>query len=46
MPDVGSNRPSMIDNVVVLPAPLPPSKAAMTPRATVKLTPSTAIADG
>ena len=46
VPEVGNNRPSRIDRVVVLPAPLPPSNAVVMPRATVKLIPSTAIADG
>ncbi len=31
MPEVGSSRPRRIDSVVVLPAPLPPSSAAVTP---------------
>src|SRR5580700_8787603 len=41
-PDEGRRRPSSIDRVVVLPAPLPPSSAAVAPDATVKLTSSTA----
>ena len=43
-PAVGSNRPSSIAKVVVLPAPLPPSSAAVAPRATLKPIPSTASA--
>src|SRR5581483_3094274 len=42
-PALGSKRPSSIARVVVLPAPLPPSSAVVTPRATVKSMPSTAI---
>ena len=41
-PAVGSSRPSSIDSVVVLPAPLPPSSAAVTPAGTAKSMPSTA----
>src|SRR2546426_409337 len=37
LPAVGSNRPSRIERVVVLPAPLPPSNAAVTPCLTAKL---------
>src|SRR5690606_2489259 len=39
---VGSSRPSSIARVVVLPAPLPPSSAAVVPGRTSKLKPSTA----
>ena len=42
VPALGSSRPSSIDRVVVLPAPLPPSSAAVTPRSTAKPMPSTA----
>src|SRR3954470_22789269 len=41
-PAVGSRTPSSIDNVVVLPAPLPPSNAVVVPASTSKLTPRTA----
>src|SRR4051812_1785965 len=42
VPLVGRRRPSSIESVVVLPAPLPPSSAAVTPRSTVKSMRSTA----
>ena len=42
-PEVGVSRPSKIDSVVVLPAPLPPSSAVVEPAWTAKLTPSTAV---
>src|SRR5690554_4826979 len=42
VPDVGISRPSSIEIVVVLPAPLPPSRATVVPRATVKSRPATA----
>src|SRR6185312_15720250 len=41
-PAVGSRRPSSMEMVVVLPAPLPPSRATMRPSATVNEMPFTA----
>src|SRR5476649_1394722 len=41
-PTVGSSRPSSIAIVVVLPAPLPPSRPSTAPRGTLKLRSSTA----
>jgi hypothetical protein len=35
-PSDGSSSPNNIDNVVVLPAPLPPTRAVIDPRWTVK----------
>src|ERR1700694_5138636 len=42
VPDVGATRPQSIRSVVVFPAPLAPRKPKISPRATWKLTPSTA----
>src|SRR5437879_6185282 len=41
-PAVGSSRPSSMEMVVVLPAPLPPSSPSTAPRGTVKVRSSTA----
>ena len=41
-PDVGVIRPMMLAMVVVLPAPLPPSRAVIVPGASVNEMPSTA----
>ena len=41
-PAVGSRRPSSMESVVVLPAPLPPSSATVAPAGTLKSMPSTA----
>src|SRR5215475_11907082 len=41
-PEVGVSTPSSIDNVVVLPAPLPPSSAVVVPCRTAKEMPLTA----
>ena len=41
-PEVGSNNPSNMAMVVVLPAPFPPSSAVVPPRRTLKLSASTA----
>src|SRR5258708_10343803 len=43
VPEVGVRSPQSIRSVVVLPAPLAPRKPKISPRATVKLTPSTAV---
>ena len=42
-PELGSSRPSSMESVVVLPAPLPPSSAVVDPAAMVKSIPSTAL---
>ena len=41
-PDVGARKPSSISMVVVLPAPLGPSTATISPASTVNDTPRTA----
>lgn len=41
-PEVGASNPAMIDNVVVLPEPLGPSRVMNSPRRTVSDTSSTA----
>ena len=41
-PEVGTTRPISMEMVVVLPAPLPPSRAVMAPLASVKVMPFTA----
>src|SRR5258708_10618455 len=43
VPEVGVRSPQSIRSVVVLPAPLAPRKPKISPRATAKLTPSTAV---
>src|SRR6476661_7735356 len=43
VPEVGVSRPQSMRSVVVLPAPLAPRKPKISPRATEKLTPSTAL---
>src|SRR5947207_12706147 len=42
-PEVGLSRPAIILSVVVLPAPLGPRKPWISPGATSRLTPSTAV---
>jgi hypothetical protein len=42
-PEVGITSPISMEMVVVLPAPLPPSRAVMEPSPSVKLMPSTAV---
>src|SRR3954468_2316121 len=44
LPPEGVSRPAMARNVVVLPQPEGPSRVTCSPRATLKLTPSTAAA--
>src|SRR6185437_11665574 len=44
LPAVGTTRPIRMESVVVLPAPLPPRRAAVAPRGTVKSMPATATA--
>src|ERR1700730_10487496 len=43
VPEVGTRRPQSMRRVVVFPAPLAPRKPKISPRATSKLTPSTAV---
>lgn len=43
-PELGTTSPSIMAMVVVLPAPLAPSRAKLAPRSTVKLRSSTATA--
>ena len=42
-PAEGISRPSSIEIVVVLPAPLPPSSPIVRPGATLNVSPSTAV---
>src|SRR5690606_11063780 len=44
-PDVGRTSPSRSSNIVVLPAPLGPSSATISPRCTSRSTPSSAVVE-